>query len=155
MKDLYFKQEKPITVKIMGSLFFVFGCIQYSDLPGSVLFLSLSLILFGYGVSFKITKDFINYKCFTFFGIILFKTKLDIVLPDYISLFAANFSKPNDWSTVSALGSRSNSERFVIRFFNKNETFTVFTSTNKIKTRNKAIVLSEMLDVELLDKIDE
>lgn len=155
MKELCFKQEKPITVKIMGSLLLVVGLINYSDLVGSLIVLFLSLVLLGYSISYKRTKEYCNYKQYSFFGKVVFKRKIDILFPKYISLFGSSLSKPNDWGPVFALGTRSNGDRFVIRLFNEEENFTIYTSDNLIKTRKMAFELSELSVVELVDKTSE
>jgi len=154
MKKLCFKQEKPITVKIMGSLLFVFGIINYSDLVGSLLVVFLSLVLLGYSISFKITKGYCNYKRFSLFGIVVFKKRIDILFPKYISLFGSSFSKSNDWGPISALGTNSSSDGFAIRLFNEEDNFILYRSNNLIKIRKMAYELSELLVVELVDKTE-
>ena len=137
---------------ILGSLLLIFGLINYSDLTVSVIVVSLSLVLLGYSVSYKITKEYCNYKQFSFFGIVVFKRRLEILSPRYISLYGSSFSKSNDWGPVSALGTKSNWYGFVIRIFNKEDSFAIYRSNNLIRTRKLAFELSELLVVELVDK---
>tara|TARA_B110000305_G_C19283163_1_gene560332 strand:+ start:507 stop:974 length:468 start_codon:yes stop_codon:yes gene_type:complete len=152
MRELCFKQGNPITLMILGSLPLVFGLINYSDLTVSVIVLSPSLVLLGYSVSYKTTKEYCNYNRLIFFGIVVFKRRLEIFFLRYISFYASIFFKLNDWGPVSALGTKSNSDGFVIRIFNKEDSFAIYRSNNLIRTRKLAFELSELLVVELVDK---
>ncbi len=155
MKQINFKQEKPTTVVILGVLLVLFSIFSANDLKSFIFLLSIGLLLLGYRVSFKIAKDYNNKKVFSIFKVPLIITKLNILFPDYISLFGANFSKRNDWGTVSAIGTNSNADKIVIRLFKGSEKFTVYKSNKYEKSKELAEQLSRMLKVELVDNVNE
>ncbi|MDH7446325.1 hypothetical protein QBK95_11850 [Aquimarina sp. 2201CG14-23] len=116
-----------------------------------IILFSISLLVFGFSISYKIDKSFNNYKLFSVFGLVLFRTRLEIDFPDYISVFSGSFSAKNEWSTVSALGIKERHEKIVIRFFTNNKNVTLYKTDNYDMALQKAKTLSKLLNVELYD----
>lgn len=151
---LYFKQPKPITAYMLGSLLLV---VAFSLLNGNntvwsqiVILMSTALILFGYTISYEITSDFKNKRHFKLFGLTLFKNRLDIAFPDYITIFAVNFKRVSEWGPVAAMGKKRSGDAIVIRLFKGNEYFTVFRTKSIEVAREKATELSHLLAVEIV-----
>ena len=153
MECIIFKQEKPITVTMLGLLLIFISIFSSTSLVHFSFLLGLSLLLLGYKVSYRIASDYNNKKIVSLFGIPLIISKLEIINPDYISIFGANYSKRNDWGPVSALGTNSNADKIVVRLFKGSENFTVYKSSKYEKSKDLAVQLSEMLKVELIDKV--
>ena len=153
MTKIIFKQDKPTTVVMMGVLLVLLSIISTSSIVDFIFLFSIALLLLGYRVSYKILKDYNNKKTISFLGIPIINTTLDIIYPDYISVFGANFSKRNDWGPIASLGTNSNADKIVIRLFKENEKFTLFKSGKYEVTKKLAIQLSEMLKVELVDNV--
>jgi len=152
-------QLKPLKIKILGFLlilmFFIsmyFVSARYLD---SVIFLVLGILLLGYTVNYEINKDFRNYKSFGFFGFTLLRKVVRISFPEYISVFETNQTSDNNWSTVSALGTQENYNMFVVRFFNNNQKFTVYKSSDYKSALTIANKIGKMLDVDIYDATKE
>lgn len=155
MKHIIFKQDKPTTVIMLGALLLLLSLLSTNGLISFIFLFSIALLLLGYRVSYKINKDYNNKKIISLFGIQLITTKLNILFPDYISLFGANFSKRNDWGPIAAIGTNSNADKIAIKFFKGSEKFTVYKSNKYEKTNEFAKQLSEMLRVELVDNVKD
>lgn len=106
---------------------------------------------FGFSTSYKIDSDFENCKLFSVFGLVLFKTKLNLDFPDYVSVFSGSFVQNNDWSTVSAIGIKERHNKYVVRFFKENKKTTLFRSEMYDKALKKANELSKLLNIEVFD----
>ncbi len=154
MTQVIFKQDKPTTVIMLGVLLVLLSIISTSSLVDFIFLFLIALLLLGYRVSYRISKDYNNKKIISLFWIPLIIMKLDIIYPDYISVFGANFSKRNDWGPVSAIGTNSNADKFVVRLFKESEKFTLFKTGKYEEARYLARQLSGVLEVELVDKID-
>ncbi|WP_299435873.1 hypothetical protein [uncultured Aquimarina sp.] len=154
-KGLFFTQEKPFKVKILGVLIFVI--IGYllikgdSSLSQVLILLSIGITLLGYSISYEVKKGFDVYRHFMFLGGTIYKAKTDLDFPEYISVFSASFKQDNEWGTVSALGTQAKQNSFVIRLFNGNNRFTLFKTSNYQNAIGKANQLSELLGVEIHD----
>jgi len=159
MESVICKQEKALKGKILTSIVLVFSFLFLFNetepfLPRIILFF-VTLIIFGFSISFKISKDFRNKKVYSCFGIPFFAVDLNLEFPDYISVFSASFKLNNEWSTVSALGTSEKHDRIVIRFFRNNKHHTVYKTKrydDAVKIANK---LGKMLNVEIHDAIKE
>ncbi|WP_074409875.1 MULTISPECIES: hypothetical protein [Aquimarina] len=159
MNSVLCKQEKPIKGKILSILVLVISVafLFYTEEPilSRFIFLLLSLGVFGYSVSYKINRDFNNQKLFSFFGFPIFKTKLDLEYPDYISVFTTSFSLDNEWGAVSAIGTKERHSKIVVRFFTGNKNFTLYKTEKYEKASRKANELSKLLGVEIYDRSKE
>ncbi|MHA7056912.1 hypothetical protein ACWGOQ_0006810 [Aquimarina sp. M1] len=116
-----------------------------------ILFLLGSLLVFGFSVSYKIKQDFNNEKLYSIFGLVVYKTELNLEFPDYISIFSSSFSLNNDWSTVSALGTKERHDKVVVRFFTNNRKVTLYKTNSDNMARKKAKALSDLLGLEVYD----
>ncbi len=153
------KQEKALKGKIVTSIVLIFSFLFLFNetepfLPRLIVFI-ITLLIFGFSTSYKISSDFNNQKLFSFFGIHFFSAKLDLDFPDYISIFSASFSLNNDWSTVSALGTKERHDKVVVRFFKGNRNFTVYKTGRYEAAVQKANELSALLNVEVQDMMKE
>ncbi|WP_109302045.1 hypothetical protein [Aquimarina sp. AU474] len=153
------KQEKALKGKIVTSIVLLFSFLFLFNqtepfLPRLILFI-ITLLIFGFSTSYKISSDFNNQKLFSFFGLSLFSIKLDLDFPDYISVFSASFSLNNDWSTVSALGTKERHNKVVVRFFKGNKNVTVYKTNKYQEAVEKANELRTLLNVEVHNMINE
>ncbi|WP_024768612.1 hypothetical protein [Aquimarina macrocephali] len=159
MNSVLCKQEKPVKGRILSILILVISIafLFYTEEPllTRLIFLLLSLGVFGYSISYKINKDFNNQKLFLVFGFPIFKTKLDLEYPDYISVFTTSFSLDNEWGAVSAIGTKERHSKIVVRFFAGNKNFTLYKTEKDEKAYKKANELSELLGVEIYDSSKE
>ena len=146
-------QDKPMTIIMLGALLVLLSIISTTGIIDFIFLFSIALLLLGYRVSYKITKNYNNKRTISFFGLAIITTKLEIIYPDYISVFGANFSKRNDWGPVAAIGTNSNADKIVVRIFKGNESFTLFKSSKYKASKDLANQLSEMLKVELVDNV--
>ena len=81
---------------------------------------------------------------------------MDLIYPEYISLFGQTFSSNNDFSTVSALGSTAEFDFYVIRFFGeRNKNDIIFKSKNKEEVLSKGKQLANLFNVELVNKLED
>ncbi|WP_106793702.1 hypothetical protein [Aquimarina sp. Aq78] len=159
MNSVLCEQEKPVKGRILSILILVIAIafLFYTEEPllSRLIFLLLSLGVFGYSVSYKINRDFNNQKLFSLFGFPIFETKLDLEYPDYISIFTTSFSLDNEWGAVSAIGTKERHSKIVIRFFSGNKNFTLYKTEKYGKAYKKANELSELLGVEIYDRSKE
>ncbi len=155
MKSMLFKQIKPIKVKILGV--FILCIIPYvvfqydSPISQIMTMLLIGVVLLGYSVSYEIKKGFDNYKHFAIFGITIWRQKLNLDFPDYISIFGASFKQDNEWGTVSALGTQAKNDAIVIRLFHESKYFTLFKTNTYEIALTRAKELGELLNVEIHD----
>lgn len=152
---MLFLQEKPIKAKILGIVLIVFSFFTLDILSQFISLILLGSLILGYSVNYKITKDFKNKKIISLFGLPIIKTNLNIQYPEYISIFGASFSQENQWGPVAALGTSSKSDKIVIRLFKDHDRFTLLKSNNYEVAKEKATKLSEMLEVNLVDNVNE
>ncbi len=82
MSSLFYKQQKPLTVKILGCLMLLFAVYLWATDSGplnqKVVLGILSIVVLGYSITFQIGKEFTNYKHFQLFGLTFFKSRLSI-----------------------------------------------------------------------------
>lgn len=152
MDKIILKKEKPLRVWAIGSMLIITGLLGWGKWDQVIILVTLGLLIFGYTKSYKITSDYKNFTIYSFFSIPILKRKLDILFPEYISIFSSNGKRMNEYGPVSALGSISKERSFMIRFFNSNKHFTIFRSKNKEALIDKAESISKMLNVKLIDK---
>lgn len=155
MTSIRFKQFKNPKSKIFGTIFLLFGAIGMTEsYIGFIVFL-IGVLFFFINFEIEINKDFNNKTNVTLFDQKILSLDRKVLYPDYISLFGQSFGHSNDFSTVSALGSSSQYDFYVIRFFdenNRNEI--IFKSKNKDEVLIKGSELSLLLDVELVNKLE-
>ncbi|MBQ0733728.1 hypothetical protein [Aquimarina celericrescens] len=159
MKTVICKQERALKGRILSYMVLVFSVlyllvVSEPFLPRIILF-SVSLFVFGFSTSFKISSAFDNEKLYCFFGITLFTTKLDIEFPDYISVFSTSLTSDNEWGAIAAIGTKERLDRFVVRFFTANKNFTLYRTSKQKIAQQKAESLSKLLNVELYDTTKE
>ncbi|KAA1247356.1 hypothetical protein [Aquimarina sp. RZ0] len=116
-----------------------------------LILVGVGFVLLGYSVSYEVRKDFKNYKHIMFFGVTVFKQKLIIDFPEYISVFSASFKQDNNWGTVSAMGTKGMYDAIVVRFFTMNSHFTVFNTSTYELALDTAKKLGMLLNVEIRD----
>jgi len=154
INSLFFKQEKPLTVKILGGLLLLLACIILVEdtfkIIQVVIMFSLSLCLLGYSISFEIRDSLDHKRHFKLFGITLFKQRLDVFFPDYIVVFSTRTTKSSEWGPVGAMGNTNKGSSFVIRCFKGNEKFTVWRTSSSEQAQRRAMELSQLLNVEFL-----
>ncbi|GAA4273252.1 hypothetical protein U6A24_20065 [Aquimarina gracilis] len=159
MKSIICKQERALKGKIVSFIVLVFSVLYLlvisEPLLSRLLLFTISIVVFGFSVSYKINSDFNNQKLFSVFDIILFKTKLDLDFPDYVSVFSASFKLDNDWGAIGALGTKEKHDKIVVRFFTGNKNFTLYKTNKYEEAVNKANALSELLNVEVYDATKE
>lgn len=156
IKTLFFKQSKPLTVKILGAVFLILvGSLVYEGVAplNQIIIMSiLGMVLLGYSISYEFRSDYTNKKYFQLFGITVFKQKLDVIFPDYITVFSASYKQGSEWGPVAALGKETKEGSYVVRLFKGNKHFTVCKSNSLGSAKNKASRLAELLKVELVLK---
>jgi len=156
-ESLYFAQPKPITAYMLAGLLIVVVILLLngnSIVWGQVIILTcIALVLSGYSISYEIVSDFNNKRHFKLLGLTLFTNKLDIVFPDYITIFEANFKRGSEWGPVSAMGNKRSSDAIVIRLFKGNRHFTVFRTKSLQDAKEKANALSELIEVKIIEKV--
>ena len=156
MSSIKLQKERLLKVKIFTILFIVVGVIGSLENLTGVVILLLGLILFGINFELEIFKDFKNKLNIKFFSLKLFSQKEELIFPDYISIFGQSFSTSNEFSTIFALGSTSGFNYYVIRFFDENyRNEFVFKSKNKAEVLEKGKQLAELLNVDLLNKLED
>jgi len=98
IEAMHFKQSKPLTVKMLGVVTLLFiGCIVYAGSPPLRQIITMSaigILLVGYSISYEIKADFNNKMHLKLFGITVFKHSLDLIFPEYITVFSARFKHP-------------------------------------------------------------
>lgn len=155
-KSLFFEQEKPLTVKILGVTLLLFVLWFVYNGTGArsqlVAMSAIGFVLLGYSVSYEITRDFKNRRHFKLFGLSLFKSYLKIKMPDYMVVFSAKYKQGAEWGPVGALGKDRKGDRYVIRLFKGNQHFTVYKTGSLQRAKTKAMELSELIQVEIRGK---
>ena len=157
MGRVSFVQKKPIVAIILGTsllLLFIYNAWSGAGSLGQLIGLgTLSVLLLGYSVVYEVDSHRDFYIAYCFFKVPVFRKKLNIFYPEYVSVFPMRSGKNSDWGPVSAMGKRSNSDEFCVRIFNDKEKFTLIRTSNSKLALRKAKALSELLKVELVNKI--
>ena len=156
MSSIKLQKERLLKVKIFGGLFLIIGIIGSLQNLTGVAILLIGLLLIGVNFELEIFNNFKNKLNIKFFSFKLFSQKEKLIFPTYISIFGQSFSTSNEFSTVSALGSTSEFDYYVIRFFDENNrNDLVFKSKNKEEVLEKGKQLAELLNVDLLNKLED
>lgn len=132
-----------IEIKKIGSFILVF-----------LVFL-ISIIVTFFKSEIEIFKSFQNKYNITLFSKTIISIDKEIIKPDYISLFGQSFSGSNEYGLITSLGSDYTVDFYVIRFFdenNRNEI--IFKSKHKAEVLEKGTQLTELLNVELVNKLE-
>lgn len=155
-KSLFFRQKKPLTVIILGTMFLVFVLWFLAEGAGSlsqlVVMGLLGLLLLGYSISYEIVSDGVAKKHFGLFGLSLFRGKLHIPYSEYLCVVKARYKQGAEWGPVASLGKERSGETYAIRLFNGNKHFTVYRTSSLQGARLKAEALSDLLGIELREK---
>ena len=155
MESIKFKEYKNTKAKYIGIGLLLFSFfIMTQELSGIILTV-IGLLVLGVHTEIEVFKNFENKLNIILFNMKLFSIQTELIYPEYISLFGQSFSSDNEFSTVSALGSTASFDFYVIRFFgenNKNDI--VFKSKNKEEVLIKGKQLANLLNVELLNKLE-
>ncbi len=156
MKSIKFKEYKNTKAKYIGIGLLVFSLfIMTQELSGIILTV-IGILILGINTEIEVFKSFENKLNIIFFNMKLFSIKKELIYPEYISLFGQSFSSSNEFSTVSALGSTAEFDFYVIRFFDENNrNDIIFKSKNKEDVLIKGCELSNMLAVELINKLED
>lgn len=156
MKSVFLKQPKPLKALILGyfllALVILMLIANPDQLPQVTTLAFFGLLIISYSVSFEIRKDYKNKKHFQLYGITIFKYGFNIPFPEYISIFSATQKTDNEWGPVSAMGTTSKEQNYLIRIFYGKLHFTLFRTKNISLLKTKAKELSTLLQVELIDK---
>ena len=153
MSNIKFNQYKSPRSYYIAVPLIIFGFLGWGNWDQVLILLTMGILLIGFRSYYIISSEFKNKIGYSFFGLTFFKGKLNILSPDYISLFSINQKRSNEYGPVSALGSISKDSFFIIRLFKENKHFTIYKSKDYTEVRTKAVELSNMLNVELIDKI--
>lgn len=153
IEAMSFRQSKPTTVKILGVVILLFiGYVVYAGNPPLSQIITMSAIgipLVGYSISYEIKTDFNNKTHFKLFGLTVFKQRLAIIFPDYITVFSARFKQSSNWGPVAAMGKENSDSIFVIRLFKDSRHFTVFKTNSLELASTEAEKLGRLLNVEI------
>jgi hypothetical protein len=156
MESIKFKEYKNTKAKYIGIGLLLFSIfIMTQELSGIILTV-IGLLVLGVHTEIEVFKNFENKLNIILFNVKLFSIRTELIYPEYISLFGQSFSSDNEFSTVSALGSTASFDFYVIRFFgenNKNDI--VYKSKNKEVVLIKGKQLANLLNVELLNKLED
>ena len=154
---MQFEQSKPLTVKILGIMILLMTVfIVWSNTPSTsqlIAMPTIGILLLSYSISYEIKADFENRKHFKLFGTTVFIQRLELLFPDYISVFSARFKQGVDMGPVAAIGRINRDDAFVIRMFKGNRYFTVFKTNNLELATRRADVLGALLNVEVKKKV--
>lgn len=156
MKSVFLKQAKPLKALVLGYFLLALVILMLignpDQIPQIVFLAFFGLLIVFYSISYEIRKDYKNKKHFQLFGITLFKYGFNIPYPEYISVFSSKQKFDNDWGPVSAMGTTSKDELFVLRIFYGKLHFTLLRTKDSTLIKEKAKELSSLLNVELFDK---
>lgn len=159
MKYVVCKQERPLKGKILSVLILCFSVVflfmNVEPIETRMIFFLIASLIFGFSKSYRINADFNNQKFFSVFGLNIFTTKLQLLYPDYISVFSASFGLDNEWGAIAAIGTKEKHNQFVVRFFKNNQNNTVFRTNTYDEAIEKAYELKELLKVEIHDATKE
>jgi len=154
MKSVFFKQTKPLTVKILGILFLLFVVLLVLDgkagVTPIVIMCAIDLVLLGYSISFEIKENLEHKRHLRLLGKSLFTLNLDILSPEYVSVFSARLKKDADWGPIAAMGSQSKNGTYVIRFFKGNRHFTVWKTKSYELAMTRAGEVAKLFNVDVL-----
>lgn len=155
MESIKFKEYKNTKAKYIGIGLLLFSLFIMTQELSVIILTVIGLLVLGVHTEIEVFKNFENKLNIIIFNMKLFSIQTELIYPEYISLFGQSFSSDNEFSTVSALGSTASFDFYVIRFFgenNKNDI--VFKSKNKEEVLIKGKQLANLLNVELLNKLE-
>ena len=157
MKENYIlcKQKRASKGQILSVILLIIAIAMFfvdsETLVSKFLFLFIALVILGTSVFYRITPEFDNKKIYMVFGIPIFKIKLDVVYPDYISIAPGKFKSDNEYSSVAALGTEEKYDMFALRFFKNNKNDKIYMSSSYEDVLEKAKWLSNVLNTEIYD----
>lgn len=138
MESIKFKEYKNTKAKYIGIGLLLFSLFIMTQKLSGIILTVFGLLILGVNTEIEVFKNFDNKLNITLFNTKLFYIKKDLIYPEYVSLFGQTFSSNNDFSTVSALGSTTEFDFYVIRFFGeRNKNDIIFKSKNKEEVLSK------------------
>lgn len=150
---VFFKQNKPSTVVILGCSFIVLAVMAIFEdstrLVPILTMLCISCVLLGYSISFEINKNYSHKRHYKLFGITIIKTKLDCFVPEYITVFSTRNTKSSDWGPVSAIGNQLMEQSYVVRMFKGKRHFTLWRTKSPNLAKLRAEELGALLEVKV------
>jgi hypothetical protein len=150
---LFFKQQKPLTVVILGIIFLVFAILALLEdatrLESIIAMLCMGCVLLGYSISFEMNMNLNHKKHFKLFGVTAFKTRLECFEPEYVTVFSTINVKSSEWGPVSAMGNQQKGQSHVVRMFKGVKHFTVFRTKSLEEAKARAENLGKLLNVEI------
>jgi len=156
MNSIKFKEYKNTKAKFLGISVLVFGLLITLVEPIGLLLILVGTLILTINTEIEIFKDFKNKYNITIFSKTIISLEKKVMQPDYISLFGQSFSRANEFSSVAALGSSSTYDFYVIRFFNENNRHElIFKSRKRDEVLEKGKQLAELLNVELVNKLED
>ena len=156
MNSIKLKKEKLLKVKIFSILFILFGIVASLESITGIIILFIGVVFIGINFELEIFKNFNNKLNIKFFNLKIYSQNSALVFPEYISIFGQSFSSSNEFSSVSALGSTSGFDYYVICFFDENNRHDfVFKSKKRNEVLEKGKQLAELLNVDLLNKLED
>ncbi|NAS31604.1 hypothetical protein GTQ40_11525 [Flavobacteriaceae bacterium R38] len=153
MNSIAFKKHRSARAWYIGGSVSILGLLGWGNWNQVIILGLLGVLIVAFGSHYIITSDYNNKHCYSFFGITFLKKRLEIIYPDYISIFTINEKRSNEYGPVSALGSISKDAFFFLRIFKENKHFTLYKSNDYHKVLSKGNELKAMLKIELIDKI--
>jgi len=159
MKTVLLKQTKPQQATIFGYvvLAFIPVLLYFNENSISQIFIFslIGLVLVSYSTTYEINEEFQNFKRIQLFGFTIWKEKLTLFYPDYISLFSASFKKDNNWGSVAALGTQSKNQNLVIKLFKGHKNEIIYKSNDYNSALRKANELGALLNVKVHNALKE
>ncbi len=157
MNSVSFTQKKPIVANILGAfLLILFIHNTWRGLGGlnqTIGLVAFSALLLSYSIVYEVDSQGHFYTLYCFLKVPVYRKKLNIFYPEYVSVFPMRSGKNSDWGPVSAMGKRSNNDEFCVRIFDDKEKFTLIRTSNSKLALHKAKALSVLLKIELINKI--
>lgn len=149
--SMFFKQEKPITPKVLGFILLLLTAVSLNStkVPLSQI-ISMGAIgsaLLGYSISYEICKEGVHFKHLKLFGLTVLKTELKSFNPDVIRAFPASFKSNFNWGPVAAMGKQNRTDKYVIRLFEGSRHFTIFKTSSFETASTRAKMLGEILQI--------
>lgn len=159
MNIVLLKQKKPQQVIIFGSLILAFvPFVWYFDknsIDKVILLLAIGLLLVGYSTTYEINKKFDNRKRIKLFGITVFRERLKLYYPEYISIFSTSFKKDNHWAPVAALGTESKYKDIVVKFFKGSKNVVIYKCNDYNIALNKPTELGLLLNIKVHNTVKQ
>jgi len=157
MNAVKLNQTKPQQTTLSGYVLLVLTPVLWyfneNTLTKVGIFFIIGLVLIGYTVTYEIRNNFENFKIISLFGFPVWRQRLTLFKPEYISVFSASFKKDNEWGAVAAIGGETKIKNVVVKFFEGRKNEIVFKSNDYTEALEKATELGLLLNVRVHDAI--